>query len=420
MPAAYIIGVYTSAFGKRPETGFKAFADEALDGAVEDCGLGSGADIESIWFSNSGMGAVGQGSIRGQVCLTPAFADGRLSAGVPVVNVENACASGSTALHGAYKDILSGQSRLSLALGVEKLFDPSPDPARKAAALGAFAAGADMIDPGLWIGYYQRAAEGIGQTFEMGPGRSPFMDTYAVQAGWHMKRHGSKVRHLAAAAAKAHNVGALNPNAQYRFPMTIEEVLADRNVSGPLTRSMCAPIGDGAAAAILCSEDVLRGLEPAVRARAVRIRASVLGGGTYRAPDEAGSLERLASRAYAAAAVQPSDIGVVELHDATSFGELHIPEALGLCAPGEAGLLAMSGETGPTGRLPLNPSGGLVCRGHPVGATGLAMIHEVTTQLRGEAAGRQVANPRIGLAQNGGGVMGFDEAVTAITLLEAV
>jgi acetyl-CoA acetyltransferase len=182
---------------------------------------------------------------------------------------------------------------------------------------------------------------------------------------------------------------------------------------------MCAPIGDGVAAAILCDEATFAGLDASTRARAVRVKASILAGGDNRAPSEPGVLERAAAYAFKAAKISPADIDVTEVHDATSYGEIHIPEALGLCARGEAGPLALAGETSPLGRMPINPSGGLVCRGHPVGATGLAMIFELTSQLRGESGERQVADARLALAQNGGGVMGFDEAVTAITILEA-
>lgn len=417
MSSVYIVGAFVSAFGRRPDTGYKALAREGVEGALADAGFANGDRIDSICFSNSGMGAVGQGSIRGQVSLSALFEDGMLRRGTPVVNVENACASASTALHTAWRDILSGQAHVALAIGLEKLFDPAPKD--KGAALKAFAAGADMLDPDLWIGYYQRTAGAMGVDFAFGPDRSPFMDTYALQARWSMMHDGLTPEHLAAAAAKAHVQGAMNPNAQYRFAMTPDAVLADRMVADPLTRSMCAPIGDGVAAAILCDEATLAGLDAATRARGVRIRGCAMATGSYRAPDAEGVSEQAAARLFAQAGVGPRDIDVVELHDATSYGEIHVPEALGLCARGEAGPLALAQETGSSGTLPINPSGGLVCRGHPVGATGLAMVHEIVTQLRGEAGERQVRAPRLGLVQNGGGVMGFDEAVSALTLLEA-
>jgi acetyl-CoA acetyltransferase len=181
---------------------------------------------------------------------------------------------------------------------------------------------------------------------------------------------------------------------------------------------MCSRIGDGAAAALLCSEDFLAGLPPSTRERAVKVRAQVLTGGKYRRLDEPGLSAVAARRAYERAGVAPADIDIAEVHDATSFCEIYQTEMLGFCAEGEGGRLAESGETGPGGRIPVNTSGGLVSKGHPVGATGLSMIHELCLQLRGEAGERQVKGARLALAENGGGVMGFDEAACAITILE--
>jgi acetyl-CoA acetyltransferase len=212
--------------------------------------------------------------------------------------------------------------------------------------------------------------------------------------------------------------GSLNPKAQYRFRMTKEEVLADRPVSGPLTRAMCAPIGDGAAAAIVCSEDRLGALPAEVRRRAVRIRASAVSGGKHRAPDEP-SLSRITGdRAYEMAGVGPEDIGVAEVHDATSFCEIYQLEMLRFCSEGAGGHFVESGATTLGGRLPVNTSGGLVSKGHPIAAAGLSMILEIVAQLRREAEGRQVEGDRIGPVENGGGVIGLEEAVCAVTILE--
>jgi acetyl-CoA acetyltransferase len=213
-------------------------------------------------------------------------------------------------------------------------------------------------------------------------------------------------------------MGALNPKAQYRFELSPEQVLADRPVSWPLTRAMCSPIGDGAAAALLCSEKALRELPAATRERAVRVRASVLTGGKYRKLDEPGLSRLAAQRAYAAAGLQPSDIDVAEVHDATSFCEIYQAEMLGFCEIGTGGPFVGSGATALGGRIPINTSGGLVSKGHPVGATGLSMVYELTGQLRGECGPRQVRGADIALAENGGGVIGFDEAACAVTLLQ--
>jgi acetyl-CoA acetyltransferase len=231
MSKAYIVGAFMTAFGKRPDISFKALTAEAYEGVLAHAGLPDGAEIASTWFGNCGLQAVGQGSVRGQICLSPLVASGRFPVSVPVINVENACATGSTAFHGALTDIISGRAHVSLALGVEKLFNPNPSPQ----SLAGFMAGADMLDPERWQGYYREVGEALGHPFVLGSDRSPFMDTYAMQALWHMGAHGTTERQIAAVAAKSHNNGALNPKAQYRFPMTIEEVLADRGWgrSGP-------------------------------------------------------------------------------------------------------------------------------------------------------------------------------------------
>jgi len=244
------------------------------------------------------------------------------------------------------------------------------------------------------------------------------MDTYAMQAAWHMTAYGTTREQIAIGASKNHAMGALNPKAQYRFEVTPEQVLADREVSWPLTRAMCAPIGDGAAAALLCSARSLPAMPASVRERAVRVRASVLTGGKYRRLDEP-SLSRVgAGRAYTRAGIGPLDVDVAEVHDATSFCEIYQAEMLGFCGIGQGGAFVGAGHTMLGGRIPVNLSGGLVSKGHPVGATGLSMIYELTAQLRGECGARQVAGADIALAENGGGVIGFEEAACAITVLQ--
>lgn len=241
------------------------------------------------------------------------------------------------------------------------------------------------------------------------------MDFYGISARWHMSKYKSTQRQLAAIASKNHFNSTLNPLAQIQKNMTVEEVLADKLIAYPLTRPMCAPIGDGATAAILCSGDYLKKL---AKARPVRIRASVLGSGTDRGLDGEDIGTRLSRKAYEIAGVGPEDIDVAEVHDATAYGELHQTEALGFCPEGEGGIFAESGETALGGKLPTNTSGGLKSRGHPIGASGMAQIHEVVTQLRGEAGKRQVQGVRLGLTENGGGMVGFEEASMTIHILE--
>jgi len=414
MPDVYLIGAYSTAFRKWPDKSYKDLTRDAYLGVMADAGLLEGAEVvASAWFGNCGMWVDGQGSIRGQVCLTPLVRDGLFPERVPIVNVEGGCATASMALNGAWKDIASGQASVSLALGVEKTFHPEA-PERTAAL---FDAGIDQLDPQEWRAYYTAIGERCGKPFEPGPGRTVFMDTYAAQAGYHMARYGTTARQIAMAAAKNHCYGALNPNAQYRFEMTVDQVLDDRPITYPLTRAMCAPIGDGSAAAVLCSEDFLKSLPVATRDRAVRVAATALSGGKYRDPDEPGLSRVAARKAYAMAGVGPDEIDVAEVHDATAFCEIFQTEMLGFCGEGEGGRLVESGETGPGGRLPVNTSGGLVSKGHPVGATGLSMIDELVRQLRGEAGPRQVSGAAWALAENGGGVVGFDEAACSVVIL---
>ena len=414
MREVYIIGASCTAFGKHAERSFKDLAREAYLAALADAGLANGELVEQAWFGNCGMGAWGQMGIRGQVCFTPLVQEGLFPERVPMVNVESGCATASQAFHGAWKDILSGECEVSLAIGVEKLF--SPDRPERIPEI--FASAIDQLDPQLWNEYYRKAGEQAGIPFEPGPGRTVYMDTYAMQAAWHMQRYGTTQRQIAAAASKTHHHGSLNPKAQYRFDVSVEQVLADRVVSHPLTRSMCSPIGDGAAAALLCSPEALASLPKATQARAVKVRTSTLSGGKYRRLDEPGLSKIAADRAYARTGLSPEDIDVVELHDATSFSEIYQAEMLGFCAPGEGGRYIESGAAALGGKRPTNVSGGLISKGHPIGATGLSMVYELCLQLRGEAGERQVKGATIGLAENGGGVMGFDEAACSITILE--
>lgn len=416
MTEVYLIGTSCTAFGKQPEQSFKDLTRSAYEAVLRDCAMDDGGRIESSWFGNCGMGTFGQGNIRGQVCFTPLVQTGRFPERVPMINVEGGCATASMALHGAYKDILSGQSEFALAIGVEKTYFPGD--AAKTQTI--FEGGIDQLDPQLWHDYYRAAGERSGKPFAPNAaGGTVFMDTYAMQAAYHMKRYGTTQRQIAIGASKNHAHGAKNPLAQYRFEVTPEQVLADRMVSSPLTRSMCSPIGDGAAAAVLCSAQALKGLPAAVRERALKVRANVLTGGKYRELDEPGLSHVAALKAYRLAGLGPGDIDVAEVHDATSFCEIYQTEMLGFCEFGKGGELVESGATALGGRLPINLSGGLVSKGHPVGATGLSMIHELALQMRREAGERQASRARIGLAENGGGVMGFDEAACSITILEA-
>ena len=417
MRDVYVIGTSCTPFGKHPDASFRDLPRQAYLAVLADAGLENGNDIAMTWFGNCGMGTFGQRNVRGQVCFTPLVQEGLFPERVPTMNVEGGCATASQAFHGAWKDIISGDAELSLAIGVEKTFvKGDPDRTQE-----IFAGGIDQINPEEWHRYYAAAGEAAGKPFAPGAnGGTIFMDTYAMQAAYHMKRWGTTQRQIAAGASKNHYHGSLNPLAQYRFTVSIDEVLADREISYPITRSMCAPIGDGAAAALVCSKQYLDRLPATVRQRAVKVRASALSGGKYRSLDEPGLSRIAADKAYKMAGLTPADIDLAEVHDATSFCELYQVEMLRFCADGQGGAYVASGATSLGGERPVNLSGGLVSKGHPVGATGLSMIHELTTQLRGEAGERQAAKARIGLAENGGGVIGFDEAACAVTILEAL
>lgn len=414
MNNAYIIGAFSTHFGKRPEDSVKALTREVVLGVLRDAGGLEAARIESGWFGNCGMWLEGQGSIRGQVCLSPLVGEGLFPERVPVTNVEGGCASGSLALNGAWKDVVSGSTDISIAIGVEKTFYPGAPQTTQRLMEG----GIDQYDPEQWQQYYREAGAACGMAFQPAEDRTIFMDTYAMQAAYHMQRFGTTQQQIAAAAAKSHCNGARNPRAQYQFEMTVDEVLADREISFPLTRAMCAPIGDGGAAALVVSEKIYRALPSEARERAVLIRGSALSGGKYRRLDEPGLSRIAAQKAYQQTGLGPGDIDLAEVHDATSFCEIYQAEMLGFCEEGEGGALVERGMTHIDGRIPINTSGGLVSKGHPVGATGLSMIAELVEQLRGEAGPRQVKDAHTALAENGGGAMGFDEAACSVVILQ--
>ncbi|MGH9701787.1 MAG: thiolase family protein, partial [Candidatus Acidiferrales bacterium] len=352
----YILGIYSTPVGrfldKSPQELVRAAYLGMLKDArfkVEEAGgagaAGSVAGTEAIghvWFSNMMLDFWGQPNVQGQVCLLPLVEDGLLPAGVATTNVEAACASASLAFNGAWKDILSGQADLSLAIGMEKMYDPS----RRGEFFTRLEKGTDFLDPQAWIDLYGRMAAECGSRFERSPDRSIAMDIYALWAKTHMARYGTTARQIASAAAKNHTNSAGNPRAQYRFPMSTEEVLADRMVSEPLTRAMCAPIGDGAAAALLCSANFLRGMPAETRKRAVKIRGHAVAGGRFHATWEDERAPVLAAkRAFGMAGMKPLDIDLAEVHDATSFAEIHLIEDLGFCARGEGGPFTESGAT---------------------------------------------------------------------------
>jgi acetyl-CoA acetyltransferase len=245
--------------------------------------------------------------------------------------------------------------------------------------------------------------------------------TYALMAKRHMAEYGTTSEQLAIVAVKARAAGSRNPRAQVREQVTVAEVLDDRMIAYPLTRMQCCPTGDGAAAAVVVSADRL---SSEARARSVRVLASALRGGTRRPHGDRMVNHPVTSLtvrdAYDQAGLGPNDIDLAELHDAFTIAELVHMEDLGFCKPGRGGDYLLSGATMPGGDRPVNPSGGLLARGHPLGATGLAQVAELVAQLRGEAEGMQVPTHRTALAHCEGGVVyGLDAGVCAIHILAA-
>ncbi|MCB9766441.1 MAG: thiolase family protein [Alphaproteobacteria bacterium] len=415
MHEVYVIGVGATAFGKWPDRGFRALAREAVTAALADARLPSPGALGGAWFGNCGMSWWGQHNVRGQGVLAPLKADGTLPRDLPIANVEGGCATGSLALAGAVNAVRA-EGGAALAVGVEKTLMPH-DPA---GMFNLFAHGIDQRHPDEWQAALteQAAAHRLG--WSPHPQRVVFLDIHALRARRHMQRYGTSPEALARIAARAHANGAANPRARLRFTLSPEDVLADKPVVAPFTRAMCAPLSDGAAAAVVCDGDTLATLPDAVRRRALRVRALALAGGAPRDLDAPGVIDAAAARAWARAGLGPGDIDVVEVHDATAFCEIEAVEALGFCAPGEGAALCGSAASSVGGALPVNPSGGLVSCGHPLAATGLGMVYELALQLRAEAGPRQVAGARIGLAENAGGSVGVDEALCAVLIVEAV
>jgi acetyl-CoA acyltransferase len=380
-----IIGVGMTRFGKFLERSMQDLGREAAWNAIEDANVNV-KDIEVAYVGNALAPQLTdlKGTI-GQHILTEAGIFG-----VPVINVENACSSGSTALRGAFLEVSSGTCDVALALGVEKLF--CGDTARSAAAM---AQGTTLAKFGFM-----------------------FVALYSMQLRKWVSQYGVTKEQFAKVVVKNSYNGSLNPYAQFRKPMTLEEVLNSRVVAEPLTQYMCSTMGDGAAAAIVCAKEIARKY---TSKPLIDIAACELVSGTFTFQDEIHEpiTTRAAKRAYDKAGIGPGDVNVAEVHDGMAPAELLLYEELGFCNPGGAGRMIDEGETALTGRIPVNPSGGLAAKGHPVAATGLAQIAEIVWQLRGETGQRQVSNmPKVGLTENAGGWTSNDNAACAVTILK--
>ena len=384
-----IIGAGMTKFGKHSDLSLKQLGGQAIELALRDAGL-EREDIDAAFMSNAMASVVtGQVSVVGQNVLR---ANGFNS--IPVFNIDNACAGSSSAFHLALHYIRSGAARTVLVVGVEKLV--SADRTRAYLALNG-AADIDFV-----------AKSGIDPAKE-----SIFVSAiYPERLARYRAAYGLDARMLAEISVKNRRHARENPNAQFSEPLSVEVVLQSRVIVEPLTALMCAPIGDGAAALVIARKDRVQGLQ-----RPVWVRGSAVGMGA--APSRMSSIARVAATAYAEAGVFAADIDVAEVHDSTAFNELVAYEELGFCSIGRGADLVLDGVTAIGGRRPVNPSGGLESRGHPVAATGAAQLVELAMQLRGEAGSRQVAGARLGLAENAGGFATDDTAAIAVTVLEA-
>jgi acetyl-CoA acetyltransferase len=389
-------------------------AEEAVSLALKDAGIEKD-EIGAAYVGNASQGVLqGQESVRGQVVLH-AMGIG----GIPIVNVENACASSATALNGAMAMINAGEIECALVLGMEKMyfedraiaqraFTGSMDVEMLEESVERMKASEEKARAGAEAGGNEPKKEKSGQ-------KTVFMDAYAMSTRDHMEKYGTTQRQIAAVAAKNHWHSSMNPLAQYQQDYSIEEVLASPDVAYPLTRLMCSPIGDGAAAAIVCSADYAR---KKAAANQVEISSCVLGSARVTGDRSQSNLTLLAEKAYKQAGVGPEDIDLAEVHDATAMGEIFSSEGLMFCDPGEGGPFAEAGHSKLGGKLPINVSGGLECQGHPIGATGVRQVVELYWHLTDRAGKRQVEGAKIGLAQNAGGLTSAGEGALSVTIMK--
>ncbi|HEY0535634.1 MAG TPA: thiolase family protein [Actinoplanes sp.] len=378
MSDVYVTGGAMIPMGRYPASSYAGLAVPAVLAALNDAGIDR-RQIDEVFCGHTFGGMLTGQRIVKEMGI----------GGIPVSNIDNACSSGATALHQAYRAIRTGERDVVIVIGVEKLtqfgggtlplIEDDPE------------VGAGMVMPAL----------------------------YAMRAQRYLHEREATVADLAAVSVKARRHGSRNPYAQYRKQVTAADVLAARPIADPLTLLMCCPTGDGAAALVLMS----RRARERVDHPAMRVIASVLHSGRM----DLGARDMLhpqitydsAADAYAAAGVAPQDLDVVELHDAFSIAELVYYEALGLCEPGDSAKLLASGGTTYGGRTVVNPSGGLLAKGHPVGASGAAQVVEMLWQLTGRAGDRQVEDARLGLTHvTGGGISGLDHGACTVHLFE--
>lgn len=373
MTEVHIVGAGMTHFQRAARADLAGLAREAALLALADAEL-SPAQIGGGFFAN-----VLASQLTGEVTAGQFVMASIGVRRVPIVNVENACTSGSTALWLAANGIRSGEFDVALVIGAEKMSVPG---------LGLLHGGSEEIETQLGL---------------------VMPASFALRATRYMHEFGATARQLAQVSVKNRRHAQHNPLAQFREPVTLEQVLGSPLIADPITRLQCCPMADGAAAVVLASGRIAR-----ARRRALRVDAAVLCTGSYGNPADLVRWEtdaRGCRLAYERAGIGPGDLDVVECHDAFSIAEILHTEALGLCAHGEGVRLLEEGATALGGRIPINVSGGLLSRGHPIAATGCAQVVEIVQQLRGEAGARQVEGARVGLAH----CMGGDQAADAKT-----
>ena len=369
-----VIGVGMIPFGKYREKTLADIAWPAVKQAIGDSGVKK-TDIDAAYCGTALGGMMAGQRVLKQLGIT----------GLPIVNVENACSSSSSAFREAWIGVAAGVYDVALVIGVEKLtkFGGGTLPLEKE----DFEVAHGLVMPAL----------------------------YGMRAQRYMHDYGLTAEQLAKVAVKSRKHGALNPDAQFRTAVTVEEVMHARPIAEPFTLLHCCPSGDGAAAAVVCASEIAGRF----KGKPVRVLASEVNSGRYmtgyRDMTTPEITVRGAKEAYELAGVGPEDVDVFEVHDAFTIAELLYYEALGLCAKGEAVKLLEDGTTSLGGKKPVNPSGGLLSKGHPVGATGVAQMVEVVRQLRGQCGARQVAGAKVGLTHcTGGGISGFDHGACSI------
>lgn len=379
MSKVYVLGTGIRKFGRFPELSTKAFTWPVVREALLESGI-ERSDIDVAYASSVFGGSLMGQAVLGQVGLS----------GLPIINVEDACSSSAVGVREAAARIASGQIEAAVIFGVDML-----------TKLGRGPLPLNVDD---W-----EAVNGLTM---------PIL--YAMRAQRYMHEHGIKASDLSEVTVKARAQGARNPLAQFQKTVTVEEVNASREIADPLRMLHCCPTGDGAAAIVLGSERLARQSKGPVP---IEIAANIFHSGVYQPGPQSMTTSHISSRsakeAYESAGIGPSDVDVAELHDSFAIAELMYYEAFQFCAPGDALALLRSGATSLGGRQVVNPSGGLMSRGHPVAASGVAQLAEITRQLQGRSGAHQVEGAKLGLAHvTGGGIMGFEHGACAVTILK--